>query len=207
MARRRYLFLRPTLVAIVLFVAALGIADAIFLRPQPAPDIRLGPGGLAGPDSQRLDLERIALPRPELPPADVVKLQVAGLSDASAGGLGILQCYVFASPANRQITGPLDRFGEMVRRPPFDGLARPRAVLVGRPQIQQDVARLLVTVVDHEDQIRAYAFVLSKQKMAPLKDCWMTDAVFPAWPWPDAAPPEPAGSTTQATIKSPPLAA
>jgi hypothetical protein len=71
-------------------------------------------------------------------------------------------------------------------------MAHPRAVLIGRPQLGDDVARLLVTIIDQEHNVRAFAFVLSKQKEAPFKDCWMTEAVlsFPAAPAPVAPKPQ-----------------
>jgi hypothetical protein len=123
---------------------------------------------------------QIIEPKPALSPAEVVQIQLAGLADARGDGLGVLQCYAFASPRNRAATGPLDRFAEMVRTAPFASLARPRAVLVGEPLIDGRFAKLLVTAIDRDDQLHAFTFIMFRQEEAPLADCWMTEAVYPA---------------------------
>lgn len=121
----------------------------------------------------------IALPNPQLGPADVVKVQLAGLANREHPSLGILQCYYFASPANLAVTGTLDTFGQLVRRAPYDVMAAPRATLVGDPQVADRTARVLVTLIDAEGQLRTFVFLLEKQTRRPYVDCWMTDAVRP----------------------------
>jgi len=191
MSSRVIQFLRPTFVALVGFGLVVGISNFSYLGPQPGIEF-ISPGGLASSDLGDLDLKRIVLPSPDLEPCDVVRLQLTGLSDEKADGVGILQCYCFASPANRAVTGPLERFGRMVRRGPYYGMARPRAVLIGRPQVQGRVARLLVTVIDERSQVQAFSFVLSRQEDAPFEDCWMTEAVFPALSTSKPEQPDPA---------------
>jgi hypothetical protein len=172
-------FLRPTIAALIGFGLLLGFAGFTSLGPQPMPDF-VGSGGRSAADLGSLDLTHVVLPRPDLAPDDVVRLQLGGLSDPQADGVGILQCYCFASPANRAMTGPLEKFGRMVRQGPYFCLARPRALLVGQPQYGDRVARLLVTVIDHQSSVQAFLFVLSRQKTPPFEDCWMTEAVLPA---------------------------
>lgn len=173
-------FLRPTLHALIAFGALVGVVNLYWSVANPASklsDADLDPQDLAG-----LDLSRVVFPHPKLPPEEVVRLQLAGLGDAKAGGVGILQCFCLASPGNRVVTGPLERFGQMVRNEPYHCMTRPRALLIGRPQYGDDVARLLVTIIDDEHNVRAFAFVLSKQKEKPFQDCWMTEAVLSAFP-------------------------
>lgn len=134
-----------------------------------------------------LGADRIQLPAPELTPDEVVRTQLAGLADPAPHGVGILQCWAFASPGNRRVTGPLDRFGRMVRDGAFACLARPQATLIGRPCIEGDVARVLVTVIDDQQQMQGFQFILSRQKDDPFAGCWMTEAVFPVT---SLAPPE-----------------
>jgi hypothetical protein len=181
-------FLRPTFVVLVLFALAVGIANAMWLiaGDRLTPDAQAGSPAL---EAERLDLSHIILPSAELTPDEVVRLQLAGLRDPQSDGVGILQCYAFASPANRAITGPLDRFGKMVRQGAFQCMATPRTMLVGRPQQTDRIARVLVTLVDDEDRLHAFTFVLGRQQEAPFKDCWMTEAVLPSLP---AAAPSPA---------------
>jgi hypothetical protein len=140
-----------------------------------------------------LDLSRIVLPSAGLAPDQVVRLQLAGLSDQRPDGVGILQCYALASPANRAVTGPLERFGKMVRDGPFQCMAKPRAFLIGSPQVAERTSRVLVTVIDQGENIHAFTFLLSRQAEAPFLDCWMTEAVLPAaTPLGEPTPPEPA---------------
>lgn len=121
----------------------------------------------------------VPLPHPELTPADVVAIQLQGLAAPGNDGVGIWQCFCFASPRNQAATGPLDRFGLMVRQEPFACLGDSRAVLMGKPQIDDRFAKLLVTVVDQRHQVRAFTFILHKQQGGPFADCWMTEAVYP----------------------------
>jgi hypothetical protein len=185
-------FLRPTFVALIAFAAIVGIANVVALQRDDQPDF-VAPGGLSTADLEEdLDLKRVVLPRPSLKPEEVVKIQLAGLSNSQPDGVGILQCYCFASPTNRAVTGPLENFGRIVRQGPYRAMAHPRALLIGRPQYGDRVARLLVTVIDEKSQVQAFTFVLARQQDAPFTDCWMTEAVFPALPPSEAdAPPAP----------------
>jgi hypothetical protein len=187
-------FLRPTFIGLIVFAAVIGVVTLIDRQGDEKPDFvassALSPGEL----EEDLDLRNVVLPRPSLKPEEVVKLQLDGLGNAQADGVGILQCYCFASPANRAVTGPLENFGRVVRQAPFLPLASPRAVLIGRPQYDDRIARLLVTVIDDQSQVQAFAFFLTRQREAPFTDCWMTEAVFPALTWTDETdqPPAPA---------------
>lgn len=181
--------LRPTIYVILAAGVLLGVGRLFFWAPTPEPEI-VASGSTPG-DLAHLDLHRVRLPSPDLSPREVVEIQLAGLQDAKADGVGILQCFCFASPGNRLTTGPLERFGQMVRQAPFDCLGKPHAVLIGRPEYRQRVARLLVTVVDTNGRVCGFTFILSKQKASPVRDCWMTDAVLPALPPQDRPEPPP----------------
>ena len=172
-------FLRPTFYALIAFAFLVGIANLYWAtRDASLADVT----GAAPRDLAGLDLSEVVFPSPALTPDAVVRLQIKGLSDAKRDGVGILQCFCLASPANRSITGPLKRFGQMVRTEPYNSMSAPRALLIGRPTFDNQVARLLVTVVDEENNVRVFAFVLSRQDEAPFRDCWMTDAVLSASP-------------------------
>lgn len=190
MASRTIEFLRPTFYGLIAFGLVVGMVN-LFWGPSDADDV----AGLASSELAGVDLAQIVLPSPALPPERVVRLQLAGLSDGRADGVGILQCFLLASPANRAVTGPLERFGQMVREGPYRCISHPRAILVGRPEQEDDVARLLVTVMDEHSAMQAFTFVLVKQQDAPFKDCWMTEAVLSALP-PAPAPEKPAPSPT-----------
>ncbi len=184
-------FLTPTFAALVAFGFTVGIVNLIWPARDAQPDF-VAPGSPMAADLDGLDLTRVVLPSAKLLPEEVVRLQLSGLGDLQADGVGILQCFCFASPANRAVTGPLDRFGAMVRQGAYGCMARPRALLVGRPQYDKEVARVLVTVIDERASLRAFTFVLARQHVAPFKNCWMTEAVLPAVP--ATAPEEPPAS-------------
>ncbi len=188
MSHRVIHFLRPTFLVLVLFALLVGIANAVWLIRDDGLTIDAYAGSPAG-ELEQLDLSRVVLPSAELAPDEVVRLQLAGLSDQRVDGVGILQCYAFASPANRAVTGPLDRFGKMVRQGAFQCMAQPHAMLIGRPQQTDRIARVLVTLVDSQDRIQAFTFVLGQQRDAPFKDCWMTEAVLPSLPAAAPLPP------------------
>lgn len=117
-------------------------------------------------------------PQADFAPEKVVALQLAGLADGEKS-VGIQQCFVFASPSNKEMTGPLSRFAAMVQQPPYDALLHHELVLIGKPVIADGVATVMVTVLDNHDEIRVFQFVLSRQKGEGVENCWMTDAVYP----------------------------
>jgi hypothetical protein len=181
-------FLRPTFAVLILFALVVGTANAIWIIAGEA--LTSGAAvGSAVPELEQLSLSQIVLPSTELTPDAVVRLQAAGLSEHRPDAVGVLQCYAFASPANRAVTGPLDRFGKMVRQGAFECMARPQAMLIGRPQITDRIARVLVTMIDDQHRLHAFTFVLARQREAPFKDCWMTEAVLPSLPVAMPSPP------------------
>jgi hypothetical protein len=161
--------LRPTVWVLLAFTAWLGGRWLWLAWNDQTTAAQLPPG----------TADRVQLPDSKLQPADVVQIQLRGLSHPGKDAVGILQCFVFASPGNRSATGPLDRFGQMVRQEPFACLGDARATLIGTPQIDDRFAKLLVTVVDQRQQLRAFTFILFKQQGGPFADCWMTEAVYP----------------------------
>lgn len=177
-------FLRPTFIALIAFAFLAGFLN-IYWSMEVDSIAGINADELAG-----IDLSKVVFPSPTLGPDEVVHLQLKGLSDPARDGVGVLQCFCLASPANRTETGPLRRFGEMVRNPPFDAMTSPIATLVGRPQRDGNVAKLLVTIIDDKHNVRVFAFILSRQREEPFANCWMTDAVLAANPS-IARPPEP----------------
>lgn len=196
MVRKIAAFLSPTALVLLGF-AVWAVARPFYPASQSGSLDLVAPSALAPEHLPQLGADRLLLPDPAISPTKVVETQLAGLADRGSGGVGILQCYCFASPANRSVTGPLDRFGSMVRMGDFACLANPQATLVGEAQLAGRLARLLVTVVDENRRLRAFTFILSRQTAEPFRDCWMTEAVFPVGssaPAPAAPPgPGPAG--------------
>lgn len=165
-------FWRPTIGVILCFLIAFGLSYAISqknanelsVEMEAAEQLAAQMGDLVDPD-------------PSIAPEEVVRIQATALAKEN-GPDGILQCMNFASPDNLALTGPIEKFGRMVRGEQFAPLAAPDAVVVGDPVFQEDQARVLVTVVS-KSKLRSYVWVLAKQQSAPYEDCWLTDGVFP----------------------------
>jgi hypothetical protein len=191
-------FLAPSAAVLALFAAGLGLLYSPLVRDEPAAAL-IRPGAVEPEHLPELGADKITVPTPAMSPTEVVETQLAGLADTRADGIGILQCFALASPGNRAVTGPLDRFGAMVRQGAFACLAKPRATLVGAPQVEGVIAKLLVTVVDERRQMQAFTFILSKQVIPPYEGCWMTEAVLPMGGLaPPKTQPEPAASPDSA---------
>ncbi|MCW2777947.1 MAG: hypothetical protein JWN17_1672 [Frankiales bacterium] len=122
------------------------------------------------------------LPSPALDPADVVLAQLAGLQrephdDVDGYGEGLVAAWEFASPGNREATGPLARFAGMLRNEAYRGLLGHRAVQLGPVQEDRGQAQVEVLVVTADDRTEGYTWVLGRQTDAPYAGCWMTDGV------------------------------
>lgn len=128
-------------------------------------------------------------PSSDFPPEKVVALQMEGLAD-TANSAGIQQCFVFASPSNKQMTGPLTRFAAMLHQSPYNALLDHEVILIGKPVVKGESANVVVTVLDNRDEIHVFQFLLSKQHGKDVENCWMTDAVFPLQPIPANSPVE-----------------
>jgi hypothetical protein len=172
-------FLAPSALVFLGFAVLVGVAYSPLMQEQGPLHDFVRPRTLEPEQLPDLGADQLLLPSPQLSPSDVVQTQLDGLADPDGNGVGILQCYCFASPGNRAVTGPLDRFGQMVRQGPFACLGQPRATLVGEPQVDGRLAKLLVTVVDQQQMVHVFTFILFKQLDPPFKDCWMTEGVYP----------------------------
>ena len=127
--------------------------------------------------------EGVVLPQPsaDLAPQDVVRIVIDALSnnDQPYADAGIETTFSFASPANRVNTGPLERFIQMVKGPPYGimvdhvGSEFSEVVLMGNKAYQ------MVQLTAPDGRAEVFAFRLSKQQDGEFRDMWMTDAVWP----------------------------
>lgn len=117
-------------------------------------------------------------PSPELSPAEVVKIQVEALQENDAEDNGIARTFLFASPENKSATGPLPRFILLLNNPLYKGMLNHAEAIYGTMEVQGDVAKQPVTIIDAEGNEATYMFTLSKQVHPAYKDSWMTDSVL-----------------------------
>ena len=147
-----------------LLAAAFAVCAATALAGTPGP-------GTDDPLSDTL------VPRPGLSPGEVIRIQLEALRHNDEQDRGIEVAFRFASPANRETTGPLPRFIRMIRQGPYALMLDFREASYGTVEVREEVARQRVTLTGARSRV-SYWFYLSRQSEAPWVDCWMTDAVF-----------------------------
>lgn len=121
-------------------------------------------------------------PHPDLSPQDVVRIQLEAMqnNDDPAPDSGIRQAYMFASPSNKEETGPVERFIPMVKGPQYRPMLNFEDYSLGPPDRTSRDTVLQPVLIETPDGRRVmYLFLLSRQTEAPYEDCWMTDGVVP----------------------------
>ncbi len=116
-------------------------------------------------------------PRVGLEPEDVVRIQLEALKTNGPANEGIARTFRFASPANRAVTGPLERFALLFRSPAYQPMLNHVTSVVYSPVMDSGLALVPVTLTQSDGSEVDYMFVLSRQTMEPYEDMWMTDAV------------------------------
>ncbi len=122
-------------------------------------------------------------PSTDYRPQDVVSIIVEALrtNSPSTGDEGIATVFNFASPANRNQTGPLPRFTNMLKTGYGDMLNH----LANRSdpmQVDGNVAMQAVWLTTTAGTETGYVFRLRKQPDGEFSGMWMTDAVYPVGP-------------------------
>ncbi len=120
-------------------------------------------------------------PDPSLSPQDVVSIQIEALrnNDSPYENRGVEVTFNFASPANKRITGPLDRFEVMVRSPTYGPMIDHRSASFENLSVEGDSARIDVILRSKEGLYLGYRFFLSRQHGNRYEGSWMTDTVIP----------------------------
>lgn len=120
-------------------------------------------------------------PDPSLSPRDVVTIQIEALrdNDTPYADKGIEVTFRFASPANRRVTGPLERFKAMVRNPVYGPMINHRSARYENLVVEGNAARIDVILNSSRGTYLGYRFILSRQQGNRYEGSWMTDAVIP----------------------------
>ena len=119
-------------------------------------------------------------PDPSLSPRDVVSIQIEALrnNDTPYENRGIEVTFNFASPANKRVTGPLERFKVMVRNPVYGPMIDHRNAKYENLKVEGEFARIDVILNSKNGEYLGYRFVLSRQHGNQYEGSWMTDAVI-----------------------------
>ncbi len=120
-------------------------------------------------------------PHPSLSPQDVVTIVMRALknNDDPTPNRGIAITFNFASPANKQMTGPLARFIPMVKGPVYGKMICYRSFSLENFRRRGDVAVIDAILTLTSGAFAGYRFQLSLQRNNTFDGSWMTDAVFP----------------------------
>lgn len=120
-------------------------------------------------------------PDPSLSPQDVVSIQMEALrnNDTPYENRGIEVTFNFASPANKRMTGPLERFATMVRNPIYAPMINHQTARYGKLMIEGEIAGIDVILISEDGAYVGYRFTLSRQHGNQYEGSWMTDAVVP----------------------------
>ena len=122
-----------------------------------------------------------AEPDPSLSPEEVVRIQVGALgnNDEPAPDRGIEITFRFASPANKVMTGPIERFMVMIHSPHYEPMIDHRSASFENVVVDGDNAAIDVIVLTKDNAFLGYRFTLSRQLDGGCVGCWMTDSVAP----------------------------
>jgi len=116
-------------------------------------------------------------PNPSLSPQDVVRFQLQSLRE-NTNGDGIEATFRFASPSNKAVTGPLERFSRLFEAKQYRPLLNHQDAEVRLIQSDGAVSEVMAALVDANGDYFWYQFRLSRQNKSPYNDCWMTDSVM-----------------------------
>ena len=157
------------------------IAIAVFLVYSVLPPAMAN----ATPLTKKIEAQDVAgeaalTPQPTFTPEKVVRIQLDALAnnDKPYQDAGIEIAFRFASPANKQTTGPLSRFIPLVHNPIYNPMINHQAAQLGELVLDDAKAFLPVTLTALDGKRVGYMFVLSKQEGGVYDQCWMTDAVM-----------------------------
>ena len=126
------------------------------------------------------DLSRTT-PHPSLSPLDVVKIVMNALqkNDEPSKNRGIAVTFNFASSANKNVTGPIERFINMVSGPVYGQMVDHLGAVYEKIRIKGDSASIDVIIKVVSGKFVGFRFLLTKQRDNKFDGTWMTDSVTP----------------------------
>ena len=125
-------------------------------------------------------LADIQKPNTEIEPERVIKIQLSALmkNDNPYKDRGIIQTWEFAHPDNQKMTGPLERFKNMIKTDSYSMLLNHSNHEISEVYMSNKVATFEVIVMDREKKYYKFKWQVEKYNgEGVLKDCWLTSAV------------------------------
>ena len=120
-------------------------------------------------------------PHPSLSAKDVVQIVMNALknNDLPTKNRGVAVTFNFASPANKQNTGPLWRFNIMIKGDTYRPMINHREAAYEKYNVEDFNASINVILISSLGKTFGYRFSLSKQIGNTFHGSWMTDSVMP----------------------------
>ena len=117
-------------------------------------------------------------PSPDLSPEEVVRVQLGALqhNDEPFENAGVETAFLFASPANKRVTGPLGRFALLFDTPAYRPMIDHASAEYGAFEVRGNAAQGSVILSTPGGERVGYMFTLSKQT-GEFGGAWMTDGV------------------------------
>ena len=128
----------------------------------------------------KVSLADIQKPRTNIEPEQVILIQLSALmkNDNPYKDRGIIQTWEFAHPNNQKVTGPLERFKNMIKTDSYSMLINHKDHEITEVYKSEEMATFEVMVLDKEKKYYKFKWQVEKYKVeGPLKDCWLTTAV------------------------------
>jgi len=122
----------------------------------------------------------ILKPSIDIDPKKVIKIQLTALmqNDFPYKDRGITQTWEFAHPNNQKVTGPIERFKNMMKTDSYSMLLNHEDHEIMEVYMSKDVATFQVTVLDVKKKYYRFKWQVEKYNIeGTLKDCWLTTAV------------------------------
>ena len=119
-------------------------------------------------------------PNSNLKPFDVLMIQLNSLKDNNKPykDAGIEQTWEFAHPNNKKITGPLDKFKEMIYGENYKILISHENTEITILKEKEDISVFKVIVLTKNKEKYYYIWQVEKVILeGELKNCWMTTSV------------------------------
>ena len=122
---------------------------------------------------------------PDYNPEDVVKIQLSSLMNNNEPYLnaGIEQTWEFAHPSNREFTGPIQRFIQMMYTPSYAVMLDHKKHDIFKVKLEDNIAFFFIELTSFDGKMFGFKWTLEKVKEEGIfKDCWMTTAVSTPMP-------------------------
>ena len=127
----------------------------------------------------------IRKPNPEINPREVIEIQLNALmrNDSPEKDSGIIQTWFFAHPNNQRVTGPIERFKNMIKTDSYSMLLNHENYEIVEVYKSKGVSTFEVTIMDKDKKYYKFKWQVEKYEVDGfLKNCWLTTAVSQPMP-------------------------